>query len=96
MIFILMIFPIKRDEISGTIQRLRYSKVKARINGIRSESISDTTSRLRELEEIMILNKEHFTEIPPQVEYYLTPLGIHLRNSLLPLVEWAVYACHKT
>lgn len=98
MIFILMIFPIEQDEISGLIQRLRYSEVKARINGITSESISDTTlsSRLRELEGIKILNKEHFAEIPPRVEYYLTPLGIHLRNSLLPLVEWAVHACHET
>ncbi|MFX1508482.1 MAG: winged helix-turn-helix transcriptional regulator [Promethearchaeota archaeon] len=98
MIFIIMIFPIEQDEFTGKIARLRYSKIKVRIKGITSELISDTTlsSRLKELEEIKILEKEHFAEIPPRVEYYLTPLGIQLRNSLLPLIEWAVHACHET
>lgn len=98
MIFIIMIFPIERDEFTGDITRLRYSEIKVRIRGITSELISDTTlsSRLKELEGIKILKKEHFAEIPPRVEYYLTPLGIQLRNSFLPLIEWAVHACHET
>lgn len=97
MIFIIMIFPIDQDEFSGNIVRLRYSEIRARVKGLTSELISDTTlsARLKELERIKILNKEHFPEIPPRVEYYLTPLGIQLRNSLLPLVEWAIQACHE-
>ncbi|UCG04693.1 MAG: helix-turn-helix transcriptional regulator [Candidatus Heimdallarchaeota archaeon] len=98
MIFIIMIFPIEHNEFSGKIERLRYSEIKTRIKGLTSEKISDTTlsARLKELEAIKILKKEHFAEIPPRVEYYLTPLGIQLRNSLLPLIEWAVHACHET
>jgi DNA-binding HxlR family transcriptional regulator len=98
MMFIIMIFPIEQDKFTGNILRLRYSEIKVRIKGITSESISDTTlsSRLKELEQIKILEKEHFAEIPPRVEYNLTPLGIQLRNSLLPLIEWAVHACHET
>lgn len=98
MIFILMIFPVEKDEFSSTIKRLRYSEIKRRIKGITSELISDTTlsSRLKELEGINILYKEHFAEIPPRVEYFLTPMGVKLRNSLLPLIEWAIQACHKT
>lgn len=98
MIFIIMIFPIDYDEFAGTIKKFRYSEVKARINRITSEIISDTTlsSRLKELEEMKILNKEHFAEIPPRVEYHLTSKGIQLRNSLLPLIEWAIQACHGT
>ena len=98
MIFIIMIFPIDKDEFTGNIERVRYSEMKARIKGITSELISDTTlsSRLKELEGIKILEKEHFAEIPPRVEYNLTPLGIQLRNSLLSLIEWAVHACHET
>ena len=97
-IFIIMIFPIEHDEFSDTIQKLRYSEIKTRIKGITSKSISDTTlsSRLKELEEIKILNKEHFAEIPPRVEYQLTSKGIQLRNSLLPLIEWAIKDCHET
>ncbi len=93
-----MIFPIEQDEFKGSIKRLRYSAIKTRIKGITSEIISDTTlsSRLKELEGINILNKEHFAEIPPRVEYHLTPKGIQLRNSLLPLIEWAIQACHET
>ncbi len=92
-----MIFPIESDESRGTIKRLRYSEIKTRVNGITSDVISDTTlsSRLRELEEIKLLNREQFTEIPPRVEYFLTPRGIGLRNSLLPLIEWTVHACHE-
>ena len=93
-----MIFPIEHDESSDTIERLRYSEIKSRINGITSKLISDTTlsSRLKELEEIKLLRKEQFAEIPPRVEYFLTPKGIQLRNSLLPLIEWAIQACHDT
>ena len=93
-----MTFPTDQDEFSGKIVRLRYSEIKVRIKGITSELISDTTlsSRLNELERLKILNKEHFAEIPPRVEYHLTPLGIQLRNSILPLIQWAVHACHET
>lgn len=93
-----MTFPVEQDEFSGTIRRLRYSEIKTRIKGITSEIISDTTlsSRLKELVRIKILNKEHFAEIPPRVEYFLTPKGLRLRNSILPLIEWAIQACHET
>jgi len=96
MIFIIMIFPIDHDEFASTIKKLRYSEVKTRIKGITSEIISDTTlsSRLKELEEMKILNKKHFAEIPPRVEYHLTSKGIQLRNSLQPLIEWAIKDCH--
>ncbi len=90
MIFIIMIFPPDSTP-------LRYSEIRKRINNINSKKISDTTlaSRLNDLEDGKILLRKQFNEIPPRVEYRLTPKGGELQNSLQPLIGWTIKECHK-
>ncbi|MGE0201189.1 MAG: winged helix-turn-helix transcriptional regulator [Candidatus Melainabacteria bacterium] len=44
--------------------------------------------QLRELEEHGVVNREVFREVPPRVEYSLTPLGYSLRTVLDVLCQW--------
>lgn len=41
------------------------------------------TTQLRELEKDGIISREIFPEIPPRVEYTITPLG----KTLFPIIE---------
>ncbi len=90
MIFIIMVLP--QDSTP-----LRYSDIKNRIQGITSEKISDTTlsSRLNELLDYSIVERKQYNEIPPRVEYLLSTKGVHLQESLQPLITWAINDCHQ-
>jgi len=46
------------------------------------------TIRLRELEKSGILDRQSFNEIPPRVEYRLTPKGQELTESIINLLQW--------
>jgi DNA-binding HxlR family transcriptional regulator len=46
------------------------------------------TIRLKELEKSGILNRQSFNEIPPRVEYRLTPKGQELVESIIDLLQW--------
>jgi DNA-binding HxlR family transcriptional regulator len=46
------------------------------------------TLQLRELEEDGLLTRTVFAEVPPRVEYQLTPFGRSLEAVLLQLREW--------
>lgn len=52
-------------------------------------STSTVSSRLDELREAGILERERYDEIPPRVEYALTEDGEAVRTRLEPLLEWA-------
>ena len=47
------------------------------------------TQQLRDLEAMVIVQRTIYQEIPPKVEYKLTPLGQALRPALQELVRWA-------
>lgn len=49
------------------------------------------TQQLRDLERDGLVHREIFREIPPKVEYSLTPLG----RSLAPLLKWLTDWGHK-
>ena len=51
-------------------------------------STKTLTSRLRELEKEKILKRTSYNEIPPRVEYSMTPKGQSLVEALLPLIQW--------
>jgi DNA-binding HxlR family transcriptional regulator len=44
--------------------------------------------QLREMQADGIVKRVDFKEVPPKVEYALTPLGLSLAMALHPLCEW--------
>jgi DNA-binding HxlR family transcriptional regulator len=43
---------------------------------------------LREMEEDGLIHREVHRQVPPKVEYSLTPLGVSLNDALEPLGDW--------
>ncbi|MDN5868466.1 MAG: helix-turn-helix transcriptional regulator [Candidatus Nitrosocosmicus sp.] len=64
---------------------VRYLTFKNSMKGFSSKTL---TTRLRELEKSGILNRQYFNEIPPRVEYRLTPKGQELVESIINLLQW--------
>lgn len=67
---------------------------KKRFNELR-KLIPDITQRmltkqLRELEADQIINRKIFPEIPPKVEYSLTPFGLTLKPTIQALQSWGI------
>ena len=46
------------------------------------------TLQLRQLEEDKVISRKVYAEVPPKVEYSLTPEGYQLKPILLALKEW--------
>lgn len=80
-------FLIIRDLLSG---RKRFGELKKSISATKNQSISQAvlTQNLRELEEAKILKRKVYAEVPPRVEYFLTPLGESLKSVLESLTMW--------
>jgi len=68
---------IVRDLARG---RRRFSELERSLVGISPKTLSD---RLKRLEEADVIVRECFAEVPPRVEYSLTPRGF----ALLPVIE---------
>ncbi len=49
----------------------------------------ELTKRLRDLEKSGLVDRRVYAEVPPRVEYWLTPLGLTLMPALSGLHEWA-------
>jgi DNA-binding HxlR family transcriptional regulator len=71
--------PIMRDLFQGT---KRTSELMRSLVGISPRTLSE---RLRELEEWGLITRKAYAEIPPRVEYSLTPLGRELQSVLVAL-----------
>ncbi|WP_439882543.1 winged helix-turn-helix transcriptional regulator [Pontibacter sp. MBLB2868] len=70
----------------GRHEKLRFNELKGLISGISQRMLTVT---LRALEEDGLVNRTLYPEIPPRVEYVLTPLGQSLLLQLLELADWA-------
>ena len=64
----------------------RFGQLLRRLDGITQSSL---TKQLRELEEDGFLHREVFGEVPPRVEYTLTPLGESFAPLLHTMLEWS-------
>ncbi|KQQ50535.1 MULTISPECIES: helix-turn-helix domain-containing protein [unclassified Plantibacter] len=64
----------------------RFGTVRHAVGGISGKVLAST---LRDLERDGILTRTAFDEMPPRVEYELTPLGQTLREPLMALGLWA-------
>jgi DNA-binding HxlR family transcriptional regulator len=65
---------------------LRFNELKAQIDGISQRMLTVT---LRGLERDGLVRRTIHPEVPPRVEYALTPLGRTLRELVRGLVKWS-------
>ena len=70
----------------GAAGTLRFSDVRRRVPAISQRMLTVT---LRNLERDGLLTRAVFPEVPPRVEYTLTPLGATLLEIVTPLIQWA-------
>jgi DNA-binding HxlR family transcriptional regulator len=68
-----------------TTEPVRYKHFRSTIKGISSKTLA---SRLKELEKGGVLERKAYGEIPPRVEYRLTPKGQELVSSVINLLQW--------
>ena len=64
---------------------LRFSRVLERVEGISQKSLTKT---LRQLQRDGLVTRTMYLEVPPRVEYAMTPLGLELGEHVLPLWTW--------
>ncbi len=69
---------------------LRFSDLQRSINSITSSSVTPKmlTQELRQMEIDGLIHREVYAQVPPKVEYSLTPLGISLRPVVEAMVVW--------
>ena len=63
----------------------RFGELRRELPGVTEKVLA---SHLRELEDDGIVHREDYDEVPPRVEYSLTPLGVSLKAALAPLGAW--------
>jgi DNA-binding HxlR family transcriptional regulator len=68
----------------------RFSELFRAIVGITQKML---TQQLRELEKDGIVHRQVYAQIPPKVEYSLTPLGKTLRPVVDAMCEWGLQQC---
>lgn len=70
-------------ELSQTVKR--FGELQRGVGGISQKML---TQQLRELERDQILTRTVYAQVPPKVEYALTPLGKSLQPVLESMHEW--------
>lgn len=63
----------------------RFSRIMEHVEGISQKSLTKT---LRGLERDGLITRKVFAEVPPRVEYAITPLGSDLLDQVAPLWLW--------
>jgi DNA-binding HxlR family transcriptional regulator len=70
----------------GRSRRMRFGDIRAAVDGISGKVLTET---LRVLERDGLVERQAYAEMPPRVEYRLTPLGHTLHEPLRALGTWA-------
>ncbi len=63
----------------------RYGELKRAVKGVSDKVL---IQQLKELETDGVVKRTDYQEVPPRVDYALTPLGRSLSDALAPLCEW--------
>lgn len=66
---------------------MRYKDLKNAVPDISQKMLSST---LKRLEEDRIIKRKMYNEIPPRVEYSLTPIGKEFMPAVQMLIAWAL------
>lgn len=69
---------------------LRFSDLQRRVNEITSSTVTPKmlTQELRQMESDGLVHRQVYAQVPPKVEYSLTPLGESLRPVVDAMIEW--------
>ena len=65
--------------------RRRFGELRRLVSGVSEKML---IQQLRELQADGVIERVDFKEIPPKVEYSVTPLGRSLAEALMPLCAW--------
>jgi DNA-binding HxlR family transcriptional regulator len=65
----------------------RFNELQRAINGITQKML---TQQLREMESDGIVHREIYLQVPPKVEYSLTPVGESLKPIIDAMHEWGI------
>ncbi len=68
-------------------QTLRFSELRRKLPNVTEANL---TKELRTLEQYGIVHREVYREVPPRVEYSLTPIGMKFIPVLEALESWAI------
>ncbi len=63
----------------------RYGELKRAIQGVSDKVL---IQQLKELEVDRVLTRTDYKEVPPRVDYTLTPFGGSLADAIVPLCTW--------
>jgi len=63
----------------------RFNEIRRKIPGVTQRML---TNQLRELEEDGLVNRKVYAQVPPKVEYTLSPLGETMGPVLIALRNW--------
>jgi DNA-binding HxlR family transcriptional regulator len=63
----------------------RFGELRRLVSGVSEKML---IQQLRELQADGVIERIDFKEVPPRVEYAVTPLGRSLAEALMPLCEW--------
>jgi DNA-binding HxlR family transcriptional regulator len=85
--WVLLLIPLLRDNTHRNGELMR------KIGGISQKMLTQT---LRRLEQRRLIIRRVHKEVPPHVEYELSPLGRSLAKTIATLDEWVVRNYHRT
>lgn len=63
----------------------RYGELKRLVQGVSDKVL---IQQLKDLEADRVLVRTDYKEVPPRVDYALTPLGCSLAEAIIPLCTW--------
>jgi DNA-binding HxlR family transcriptional regulator len=67
--------------------QMRFTRVLEQVEGISQKML---TKSLRQLEREGFVKRTMFLEVPPRVEYNLTPAGFTLLDQVMPIWQWVI------
>ena len=70
----------------------RFGELQRALPGVTQKML---TQQLREMEQHEIVHRKVYAEVPPKVEYSLTPLGESLQPILHAMHEWGAKHLHE-